>query len=234
MIESVILFHPMLDPAEALECLDYDDWVLVPNGPLLSAVGDVTDAWGRRVRLLRSDDGDLVNFVACGLTGLYFAHARGPRALNVTTLTGAALVASERPRLGLQDLVGALDAPVPRAELASALAVQVLEATPETNDVFARLLAEPEHRVAVAERLAYRCLPEQVTLVERAAADEDDPERRGWLDLYARAFRAILDLGPGAAALERVADHDRSPVVTRLLAVGPPGGLFVTEVPVHD
>jgi hypothetical protein len=227
--ESLLLFHPMLGLDEAQECLDYEDWVLVPNGPFLSTIGDATDAWGRQVRLLRSDGGDLVNDVVCGLTGMHFAHARGPRASNITLLTGAALVAADHPRLGLRDLVGALETPMPRASLASALAVEVLESTPETTEVFARLLADPAHRVAVAERFGYRCLPEQVSLIESAAAEEADAERRGWLDLYARAFRAVLDLGPGAAALGRVADHGRSPFVRRLLEVGPPGHLFVTE-----
>lgn len=231
MPDDVKLFHPNLSPDEAFAALAYQDLIHVPNGPFLEQVEDLRDAWGRSIRVYRSTSGDIVNYVSDPASGMHFAHARGELALNITVLIGSALVAADALRLSTEDVIAAARDPEVgemAVGLATALVVGNLESTNEIDTALLLLAGEPENRVPIAEVIGYRCLPRQIALVQQLVRDEADAERKASLELLATGYQALLDLGPGAAALARVPGNEQSPLLHRILEIGPPGSHFAT------
>lgn len=236
MSEVVQVLSPEVTEQEALGCLQYESWVLVPNGPTLCYVDKRLDSWGRRVHVLRSTTGDLVNLILCPMTELNFVQARGDRAHNVHVLFMAALTARGLPRVRSEDVWAAASkaAPETRPFFASLLTVMHVESTEELETLFATWLRTDtdDLRAGVAERATYRCLPEIVGLVAAASLEANSPSLASELDLIARVSRAVLREPRGSSVrTELAAASGVSPYLRRLLEVGPPGGEWLFPTP---
>jgi hypothetical protein len=230
MHNSVLLFHPHLQEADALRCLTYHDLVLVPNGPYLTLVGEGEDAWRRRVRVYRSSSGAAANYVRCALTGHHYVDVRGPLDVNIQVFIHSALAAADLPRVVLMSQIveaveSATDA-YSKIDFATGLCIGTLTATPEVVGAWTKLMEDEQVRVAVAERLAYRTMPEIAELVGAFADRETDPARKAHLDQFARIYRTLVEIGPGDAALARFAGEELSPYNRQLLQIGAPGARF--------
>lgn len=230
MSERLLLLHPHLVEADALRCLAYQTLVLVPNGPFLTFAGESEDAWRRRVRVYRSSSGAVVNYFRCALTGHHYVDIRGPLAVNIAVLISSALAAADLPRVVLMSAIveaveDATDA-YSKVDFATGLCIGSLTATPEVVAAWTTLLEDEEVRLAVAERLAYRTLPEIATLVETFAARDTDPQRQPVLEQFARIYRTLVEIGPGDGALARFAGEQLSPYKRQLLEIGAPGARF--------
>ncbi|NOU31816.1 MAG: hypothetical protein HOO96_28265, partial [Polyangiaceae bacterium] len=184
MPEAVIVFHPAIDDDDVVAVMQPEDFILLPKPPFLRFVGRSDDAWGRRVLLYRGD-GDLVaNLVVCHLTGLRFVHVVGALANNVAVAIIAAQTASGQPRFPLDHIVAFAahaDNERDRVQSATVLSVAALDWSDDVARAVRALLADEETRIAVAERMTYRCPPEMVALLEEAAAADADPTRRAAL-----------------------------------------------------
>jgi hypothetical protein len=224
MREALVLFHPAISDEDVLGMMQYEDFVHLPGGPFLCFVGSGNDAWGRRVLLYRGD-GDLVaNLVVCQITGLRFVHLRGELADNAAVAIIAAQTATEQPRFSLEHIVEFAvhaDNERDRVQSATVLAVAALDWSDDVARAVRALLTDEETQVAVAERMTYRCPPEMVALLEELAAA--DSVHRDAVAHYAQVFRAVAGNAPPP--------DGGDPFVRRLLAIGPPGALFMTELP---
>jgi hypothetical protein len=230
MSDEILFLHPHLEEADALRCMAFHELVFILNGPYLTLVSEGQDGWRRHIRVYRSSPGGAVNYVRCGLTNHHYVEIRGPLAVNIQVLIHSALAAADLPRAVLMStIVEAVDSATDaysKIDFATGLCMGSLTATPEIVAAWTRLLEDEEVRVAVAERLSYRAMPEIVTLVEAFAERETDPERKPLLDQFARVYRTLLEIGPGDEALARFAGEELPPFPRRLLEIGAPGSRF--------
>jgi hypothetical protein len=205
--------------------------VVFSQGPVFTLAGETKDAWGRVIRLFQAADGTVANHVLCPLSQNHFVQYRGELALNAWMLLNASLVALGLPRANPADLEKvALKAKGERAEFfATLLAVALVEAGDGTVAAFKKWLMGKNvgDKVMAAERISYRCEPRLVQLVEEAAAAKGAPEALGDV---AAVYRAILQHGPGPAAIAAVEGRDVSGFKQTLLELGPPGRVFVDQV----
>jgi hypothetical protein len=230
MSDEILFLHPRLGEADALRCLAFHELVFIMNGPRLTLVGEGEDAWRRHIRVYRCSTGEAVNYVRCGLTGHHYVELRGPAATAIKMYISSAHTAA---RLHLPVLMSHLveavegaDSAYSRIDFATGLCMGSLTATPEVVAAWSELLEDEEVRVAVAERLSYRTLPEIAALVEAFAGRETDPERKPFLDQFARVYRTLVEIGPGDAALARFAGEELPPYPRQLLQIGAPGSRF--------
>jgi|GEM_PF-3725508 len=230
MSNQVLLLHPLLQEADALRCLAYEKLVLVPNGPYLTRVGEGEDPWRRYVRVYKSNTGDAVNYYRCSLTGHHYVEIRGEYSVNIEIFIHAAHAAADLHRVVLMStIVEAVDQVTDaysKVDFATGLCIGSLTATPEVVQAWTKLLEDEEVRVAVAERLAYRTMPEIAALVGDFAARETDPARKPALDQFARIYQTLVEIGPGDAALARFEGEELSPYNRQLLQIGAPGSRF--------
>lgn len=235
MSNRVRLFHPSLQEVDALRCLAYEKLVHIPNGPFLTRVGEGEDAWRRYVRVYKSNRDDAVNYYRCAMTGHHYVEIRGEFSVNIEILIGSAQVAAGLPRAVLMStIVEAVDEATDaysKIDFATGLCIGSLTATPEVVQAWTKLLEDEEVRVAVAERLGYRTMPEIAALVADFAARETDPARKPALDQFARIYQTLVEIGPGDAALARFESEQLSPYNRQLLKVGAPGSRFFPPDP---
>jgi hypothetical protein len=230
MSDQILFLHPRLEEVDALRCIAFHELVFILHGPYLTLVSEGQDPWRRHIRVYRASTGDAVNYVRCGLTNHHYVDIRGPIAQNLWIHIIAAHTAARLHRpVQMSDIVEAVDGATDaysKIDFATGLCMGSLTATPEIVAAWTRLLEDEEVRVAVAERLSYRTMPEIVTLVEEFAERETDPERKPLLDQFARVYRTLLEIGPGDEALARFAGEELPPFPRRLLEIGAPGSRF--------
>jgi hypothetical protein len=231
MSDEVLFLHPRLEEADALRCIAFHDLVFIMNGPRLTLVGEGEDAWRRHIRVYQCSTGKVaVNYVRCGLTKHHYVELRGPSAASIRMyIISAHTAARLHLPVYMYDLVKAVDSltdAYSKIDFATGLCMGSLTATPEVVAAWTRLLEDEEVRVAVAERLSYRTMPEIATLVETFAERETDPVRKPFLDQFARVYRTLVEIGPGDAALARFAGEELPPFPRQLLQIGAPGSRF--------
>lgn len=230
MSNLLLLFHPHLEEADALRCFAYENIVLVPNGPILTLVGEGEDPWKRYVRVYKSSNDDVMNYFRCALTGHHYIEIRGKFASNIAVLIHSAHAAANLPQVILMSTIveaveGADDA-YSKIDFATGLCIGSLTVAPEIVQAWETLLKDEEVRVAIVERLGYRTLPEIATLVEALAERETDAERKPVLTQSAKIYRTLVEIGPGDEALARFKDEQLSPYNRQLLELGAPGDRF--------
>jgi hypothetical protein len=230
MSDEILFLHPRLEEADALRCLAFHDLVFIMHGPRLTLVNEGQDPWRRHIRVYRSSTGDAVNYVRCGLTNHHYVEIRGPIAQTLKIHISSAHTAGRlHLPIWLHTLLEAVkdvtDA-YSKIDYATGICMATLTATPEVLAAWTNLLEDEEVRVAVAERLSYRTMPEIAALVESFAERETDSTRKLHLDQFARVYRTLVEIGPGEAALARFAGEELPPFPRRLLEIGAPGSRF--------